>query len=85
MPRTKTNLLVLRTPEGITFSMPLASPVSRLLAWTVDAACILAASGLVLLAEAVAAGGVAAGLLYAWTAVGLGLFFVGGYLVMLRE
>ena len=47
MPRTKTNLLVLRTPEGITFSMPLASPVSRLLAWAVDAACILAASGLV--------------------------------------
>jgi hypothetical protein len=48
-------------------------------------ALMLAASGLVLLAEAVAAGGVAAGLLYAWTAVGLGLFFVGGYLVMLRE
>jgi uncharacterized RDD family membrane protein YckC len=47
VPRTKTNLLVLRTPEGITFSMPLASPVSRLLAWAVDAACILAASGLV--------------------------------------
>jgi len=48
-------------------------------------ALMLGASGLVLLAEAVAAGGLAAGLLYAWTAVGLGLFFVGGYLVMLRE
>jgi type IV secretory pathway TrbD component len=48
-------------------------------------ALLLGASGLVLLAEAVVAGGLAAGLLYAWTAVGLGLFFVGGYLVMLRE
>ncbi len=47
MPRTRTNLLVLRTPEGITFSLPLASPVSRFLAWTVDGVCILAASGLI--------------------------------------
>lgn len=47
MPRTRTNLLVLRTPEGITFSLLLASPVSRFLAWAVDAACIVAASGLV--------------------------------------
>lgn len=46
---------------------------------------LLGASGLVLLAEAVVAGGLVAGLLYAWTAVGLGLFFVGGYLVMLGE
>lgn len=44
---TRTNLLVLRTPEGITFSLPLASPVSRFLAWIVDEACIFAAAGLV--------------------------------------
>jgi hypothetical protein len=31
------------------------------------------------------ADGLASVLLYIWTAVGLGLFFVGGYLVMLRE
>jgi hypothetical protein len=33
----------------------------------------------------VVADGLASALLYAWTAVGLVLFFVGGYLVMLRE
>jgi uncharacterized RDD family membrane protein YckC len=42
-----TNTLVLRTPEGITFSLLLASPVSRFLAWTVDECCIFAAAGLV--------------------------------------
>lgn len=47
MPRGRSNVLVLQTPEGITFSMLLASPVSRFLAWTVDAACILAASGFI--------------------------------------
>jgi len=46
---------------------------------------ILALSAVVLLAEAVVADGLASILLYLWTAVGLALFFVGGYLVMLRE
>ncbi len=46
---------------------------------------LLALSALVLLAEAVVAGSVASVWLYAWTAAGLGLFFVGGYLVMLKE
>ncbi|MDP8981025.1 MAG: RDD family protein [Acidobacteriota bacterium] len=37
------NRLAIRTPEGILFTLPLAGPVSRLLAWSVDQACILAA------------------------------------------
>ncbi len=47
--------------------------------------CLLALSALVLLLEAIVAGGVGSILLYVWTAVGLGLFFVGSYLVMLKE
>jgi hypothetical protein len=47
-------------------------------------AWMLAASGLILLLEAIVAGGVGSILLYAWTAVGLLLFFVGGYLVLYR-
>jgi uncharacterized RDD family membrane protein YckC len=35
--------LTIRTPEGVTFHLPLAGPMSRCLAWMVDAACILAA------------------------------------------
>ena len=46
---------------------------------------LLVLSALVLLLEAIVAGGVGSILLYVWTAVGLGLFFVGGYLVMLKE
>jgi uncharacterized RDD family membrane protein YckC len=40
----KTNTLVIKTPEGIAFSMHLAGPVTRFLAWCVDLACIVAAS-----------------------------------------
>jgi uncharacterized RDD family membrane protein YckC len=43
----RTNTLLLRTPEGIVFSLPLAGPVSRFLAWGVDVGCIVAASGLI--------------------------------------
>jgi hypothetical protein len=46
---------------------------------------ILALSALALLIEAVIADGIPSILLYIWTAFGLGLFFVGGYLVLLRE
>jgi hypothetical protein len=46
---------------------------------------ILAVSALALLVEAVIADGLPSILLYVWTAIGLGLFFVGGYLIMLRE
>ncbi len=35
--------LTLRTPEGVAFSLRLAGPVSRFLAWVVDIACIGAA------------------------------------------
>lgn len=41
-----THLRIL-TPEGIRFSLPIAGPVSRLLAWLVDAACILGAGGVI--------------------------------------
>jgi uncharacterized RDD family membrane protein YckC len=41
------NTLQLKTPEGIVFSLPLAGPVSRLLAWLVDQACIVAATDLI--------------------------------------
>jgi uncharacterized RDD family membrane protein YckC len=41
------NSLQLKTPEGIVFSLPLAGPVSRFLAWTVDQACIIAATDLI--------------------------------------
>lgn len=40
----KTGTLPLRTPEGIVFSLPLAGPASRLLALSIDLACIMAAS-----------------------------------------
>jgi uncharacterized RDD family membrane protein YckC len=42
----RTNTLLLRTPEGIVFSLPLAGPVSRFLAWSVDVGCIMAATSL---------------------------------------
>jgi len=39
----RTNSLVIRTPEGISFSMLLAGPVSRAIAWAIDLACLAAA------------------------------------------
>lgn len=39
---SKTNTLIVRTPEGIVFSQLLAGPVTRFLAWLIDGACILA-------------------------------------------
>src|ERR1041385_4715774 len=36
----KTNQLLIQTPEGIVFSLLLAGPVTRFLAWAVDIACI---------------------------------------------
>jgi len=44
--RASTNTLLLKTPEGIVFSLPLAGPVSRFLAWTVDVVCIMTAAEL---------------------------------------
>jgi len=38
----RTNTLHIKTPEGITFALPLAGPVARFLAWVIDFACISA-------------------------------------------
>jgi uncharacterized RDD family membrane protein YckC len=38
----RTNTLRIKTPEGITFALPLAGPAARFLAWIVDFACIFA-------------------------------------------
>ncbi len=40
----KTNTLTIQTPEGIIFSLQLAGPVTRFLAWLVDLMCIMAIS-----------------------------------------
>jgi uncharacterized RDD family membrane protein YckC len=48
------NNLRLRTPEGITFSLPLAGPVARLPAWLIDVAIVFALTTVL---------GIAAGLL----------------------
>ncbi len=39
---TGTNTLVIRTPEGVEFGLPLAGPFSRMLAYTIDLAVIVA-------------------------------------------
>ena len=41
-PRDKINTLTIRTPEGIEFSLLLAGPITRFLAWSVDLLAILA-------------------------------------------
>lgn len=41
----RTHTLTIRTPEGIVFAHQLASPVTRLLAWSVDLAVIAASVG----------------------------------------
>ncbi len=43
----RTDLLRIRTPEGIIFSLPLAGPVARFLAFQVDLACIWGIGSLV--------------------------------------
>jgi uncharacterized RDD family membrane protein YckC len=47
MSSARTNTLVVRTPEGIAFSLLLAGPVTRFLAWFIDLACIIALGMLV--------------------------------------
>src|SRR4051794_32001119 len=37
---SKTNTLLIRTPEGVLFSQLLAGPVSRFAAWLIDVFCI---------------------------------------------
>lgn len=41
------NNLIIRTPEGVAFSLQLAGPISRFLAWSVDMATIFAVMSLV--------------------------------------
>lgn len=45
MPHSRTKVLTVRTPEGIEFSLQIAGPISRFLAYLVDAACIMTAVG----------------------------------------
>jgi uncharacterized RDD family membrane protein YckC len=37
----QTNVMLVKTPEGVAFSLPLASPVTRMLAWAIDFIIIL--------------------------------------------
>ena len=39
----KGHRLTIQTPEGVSFHLPLAGPVSRSLAWMLDACCVLVA------------------------------------------
>jgi uncharacterized RDD family membrane protein YckC len=41
---SRTNILVIRTPEGISFPLLLAGPITRFLAWIIDAACVTTAA-----------------------------------------
>ncbi|MHC1725488.1 MAG: RDD family protein [Syntrophobacteraceae bacterium] len=41
----KTKVLGIRTPEGVEFSLHVAGPISRFLAYVIDAACIFTAAG----------------------------------------
>jgi len=41
--RLRENRLIVRTPEGVVFALPLAGPLTRFLAWLVDCGIVLAA------------------------------------------
>lgn len=45
--RGKTRTLLIQTPEGIVFSLLLAGPITRFLAWVIDIAAIAAAAGVI--------------------------------------
>ncbi len=47
MHQGKTNVLTIKTPEGILFSLLLAGPITRFLAWVIDGLCIIAISSIV--------------------------------------
>ncbi|MEW6306652.1 MAG: RDD family protein, partial [Verrucomicrobiota bacterium] len=46
----KTNTLRVQTPEGIVFSLPLAGPVTRCMAWVIDQLCIFGAMAVIIVA-----------------------------------
>jgi len=48
----RSNRLIVKTPEGIEFSLLLAGPISRCLAWLVDAGCIIGAGAIIATAMA---------------------------------
>ena len=66
-------------PDGVALT---STPRDRTRRW---GKIILVVSTALLLVEAVTADSVASVLLYLWTALGLGLFFVGIYLIMVRD
>ena len=45
MAASRTDTLTIETPEGIVFSLQLAGPLTRFLAWCIDMACIAAITG----------------------------------------
>lgn len=47
MVRGRCNSLLVRTPEGIEFSLLLAGPVVRFLAWAIDVTCVSVGTGVV--------------------------------------
>jgi uncharacterized RDD family membrane protein YckC len=40
----RTHQLTILTPEGVSFALPLAGPITRCMAWLVDAFCLMAAA-----------------------------------------
>ena len=81
------DLLAGRTVDGVSGLAPDGTvlPISRRYRSRQRGAWLLVVSALILLLEAILADGVASFLLYLWTAVGLAIFFVGGYLVIDRD
>ena len=47
MRSARTASIEILTPEGVTFALPLAGPVSRFLAWLIDFTVIITAAGLI--------------------------------------
>jgi uncharacterized RDD family membrane protein YckC len=50
---SKTTTMLIRTPDGVTFALPLAGPISRLLAWLVDWAVVAALASVLSLVTAI--------------------------------
>ncbi|MBA3030928.1 MAG: RDD family protein [Desulfobacteraceae bacterium] len=44
---TRLDEITIQTPEGVSFSLPLAGPISRFLAWLLDVCCLMAAAQMV--------------------------------------
>ncbi len=54
MATNRQSRLVIQTPEGISFSMQLAGPVSRCMAWLIDAAIVVFGGGLLVMVAGIA-------------------------------